>query len=56
MEGNGVNNLAVVNPPYVVNREANNTGLALPPFTLDQGYTAFPSAPCTVVGLDGLFA
>jgi len=51
MEGNGVNNLAVVNPPYVVNREANNTGLALPPFTLDQGYTAFPSAPCTVVGL-----
>jgi hypothetical protein len=51
MEGNGVNNLAVVNPPYVVNREANNTGLATPPFTLDQGYTAFPSAPCTVVGL-----
>ena len=51
MEGNGVNNLAVVNPPFVVNREANNTGLALPPFTLDQGYTAFPSAPCTVVGL-----
>jgi hypothetical protein len=51
MEGNGVNNLAVVNPPFVVNREANNTGLATPPFTLDQGYTAFPSAPCTVVGL-----
>ena len=51
MEGNGVNNLAVVNPPYVVNREANNTGLSLPPFTLDQGYTAFPSAPCTAAGL-----
>jgi Carboxypeptidase regulatory-like domain/TonB dependent receptor/TonB-dependent Receptor Plug Domain len=51
MEGNGVNNLAVVNPPYVVNREANNTGLATPPFTLDQGYTAFPSAPCTAAGL-----
>jgi hypothetical protein len=51
MEGNGVNNLAVVNPPYVVNREANNTGLATPPFTLDQGYTAFPSSPCTVVAL-----
>lgn len=51
MERSGVNNLAVVNPPYVVNREANNTGLALPPFTLDQGYTAFPSAACTVVGL-----
>ena len=51
MEGNGVNNLAVVNPPYVVNREANNTGLSLPPFTLDQGYTAFPSAPCTAAAL-----
>ena len=51
MEGNGVNNLAVVNPPYVVNREANNTGLATPPFTLDQGYTAFPSAPCTAAAL-----
>lgn len=52
MEGNGVNNLAVVNPPYVVNREANNTGLATPPFTLDQGYTAFPSAPCTAAALE----
>jgi hypothetical protein len=51
MEGNGVNNLAVVNPPYVVNREANNTGLSLPPFTLDQGYSAFPSAPCTAAAL-----
>jgi hypothetical protein len=52
MEGNGVNNLAVVNPPYVVNREANNTGLATPPFTLDQGYTAFPGAPCTAAALE----
>jgi hypothetical protein len=52
MEGNGVNNLAVVNPPFVVNREANNTGLPLPPFTLDQGYTAFPSAPCTAAALE----
>ena len=56
MEGNGVNNLAVVNPPYVVNREANNTGLALPPFTLDQGFTAFPSAPCTAAGLQNFSA
>ena len=47
MEGNGVNNLAVVNPPYVVNRDENNTGLALPVTTLDQGYAAFPAAACT---------
>lgn len=47
MEGNGVNNLAVVNPPYVVNRDENNTGLALPATTLDQGYAAFPAAACT---------
>ncbi|MGH9683564.1 MAG: TonB-dependent receptor domain-containing protein [Candidatus Acidiferrales bacterium] len=51
MEGNGINNMAVINPPNVVNREANNTGLSLPPFTLDQGYTAFPSAPCTATAL-----
>ena len=47
MEGNGVNNLAVVNPPFVVNRDENNTGLSLPLTTLDQGYSAFPAAACT---------
>ena len=47
MEGNGVNNLAVVNPPNVVPREQNNTGLALPVTTLDEGYSDFPPAGCT---------
>jgi len=47
MEGNGVNNLAVVNPPFVVARDEDNTGLPLPATTLDQGYSAFPAAACT---------
>jgi hypothetical protein len=49
MEGNGVNNMAVVNPPNVeLHNEVNNTGAALqyPTTTLDQGYTPF-SAACT---------
>jgi hypothetical protein len=49
MEGNGVNNMAVVNPPYVeLHNEVNNTPATLmyPATTLDQGYTAF-SAACT---------
>jgi hypothetical protein len=49
MEGNGVNNMAVVNPPYVeLHNELNNSGAALlyPVTTLDQGYTPF-SAACT---------
>ncbi len=51
MEGVGVNNLADVNPPYVVNREENNTGLAEPVTTLDQGYSSFPAASCTAAAL-----
>ena len=49
MEGNGVNNMAVVNPPNVeLHDEVNNSGagLAYPVTTLDQGYTPF-SAACT---------
>jgi hypothetical protein len=49
MEGNGVNNMAVVNPPNVeLHNELNNSGDALlfPVTTLDQGYTPF-SAACT---------
>ncbi|MGB7137428.1 MAG: TonB-dependent receptor, partial [Acidobacteriaceae bacterium] len=49
MEGNGVNNMAVVNPPNVeLHNEVNNSGTALqyPVTTLDQGYTPF-SAACT---------
>ena len=49
MEGNGVNNMAVVNPPNVeLHNEQNNSGAALlyPVTTLDQGYTPF-SAACT---------
>lgn len=49
MEGNGVNNMAVINPPNVeLHNEVNNSGAALeyPATTLDQGYTQF-SAACT---------
>jgi len=49
MEGNGVSNMAVVNPPNVeLHNELNNSGAALlyPLTTLDQGYTPF-SAACT---------
>jgi hypothetical protein len=49
MEGNGVNNMAVVNPPNVeLHNEINNTASTLmyPATTLDQGYTPF-SAACT---------
>ncbi len=54
MEGNGVGNMAVVNPPYVVTREEENTGLPLPLTTLDQGYSAFPAAACTAAALMAL--
>ncbi|MGA7156242.1 MAG: carboxypeptidase regulatory-like domain-containing protein [Acidobacteriaceae bacterium] len=53
MEGNGVNNMAVVNPPNVeLHNEDNISGAALlyPVTTLDQGYTPF-SAACTTAEL-----
>ena len=58
MEGNGVNNMAVVNPPNTIqNQELNNTGAALnyPGSTLDQGYTTF-SAACTPAQLQAFAA
>lgn len=56
MEGNGVNNLAVVNPPNVVGRVEDNTGLGAPATTLDQGYASFPAAACTAAGLQAFSA
>jgi Carboxypeptidase regulatory-like domain/TonB dependent receptor/TonB-dependent Receptor Plug Domain len=49
MEGNGVNNMAVINPPNVIMTNIlNNSGAALnlPATTLDQGYSTFSTA-CT---------
>ncbi len=54
MEGNGVNNLAIINPPNVVSRLEDNTGAAEPLTTLDQGYSAFPAAACTAALLEAL--
>ncbi len=54
MEGNGVNNMAVINPPQVImHDELNNTasaGYNYPLTTLDQGYSTF-SAACTAAQL-----
>ena len=53
MEGNGVNNMAVINPPNVIMTNiVNNTGTALnyPATTLDQGYSTFSTA-CTAAQL-----
>jgi hypothetical protein len=50
MEGNGVNNMAVVNPPNVeLHNENNISGASLlyPGTTLDEGYLPFVSAACT---------
>ena len=55
MEGNGINNMALINPPKVIqNVETNNTGAGLnyPATTLDQGYTPFAGATaCTAAQL-----
>jgi hypothetical protein len=56
MEGNGVNNMAVVNPPNVVGRVEDNTGLSEPATTLDEGYASFPAAACTAAGLQAFSA
>jgi hypothetical protein len=56
MEGNGVGNMAIVNPPNtLLHTEINQTGAALnyPVTTLDQGYSAF-SAVCTPAQLVAL--
>jgi hypothetical protein len=55
MEGNGVNNMAVINPPNVImHDELNNAasaGYNYPVSTLDQGYSTF-SAACTAAQLE----
>jgi hypothetical protein len=51
MEGNGLNNMAVANPPYQVSRDENNNGLAEPLTTFDEGYASFPAAACTAQAL-----
>ena len=56
MEGNGVSNMAVANPPNtLLHTETNLTGAALnyPVTTLDEGYTTF-SAACTPAQLVAL--
>jgi hypothetical protein len=52
MEGNGLNNMAVANPPYQVARDENNNGLPEPLTTLDEGYSSFPAAACTAAALE----
>ncbi len=59
MEGNGVNNMAVVNPPNVImHDELNNStssGWNYPVTTLDQGYSTFAAA-CTATQLQAYAA
>ncbi len=58
MEGNGVSNMAIVNPPNTIqNQELNNTSATqnYPVTTLDQGYTTF-SAACTAAQLQAFAA
>jgi hypothetical protein len=51
MEGNGVNNMAVVNPPNVIMTDLRNLITTdIPQTTLDQGYSTFSSA-CTAAQL-----
>jgi hypothetical protein len=51
MEANGVNNLPYQNPPFVTAHDSNFFGNALPGTTLDQGFTGFPPAACTLAAL-----
>jgi hypothetical protein len=55
-EGNGLNNLAIANPPYQVARDENNNGLSAPVTTLDEGYSSFPAAACTAAALQAFSA
>jgi carboxypeptidase family protein/TonB-dependent receptor-like protein len=51
MEGNGLSNMAVLNPPNVVTTDSKAGALdILPASTLDQGYASFSSA-CTATQL-----
>src|SRR6202012_2587936 len=56
MEGNGVNNMAVVNPPNVIMTDVKNLNSTdLPATTFDQGYSTFSSA-CTAAQLEAFAA
>lgn len=59
MEGNGVNNMAVINPPNVImhdeRNDASSAGFNYPVTTLDQGYSTF-SAACTAAQLQAYAA
>jgi Carboxypeptidase regulatory-like domain/TonB dependent receptor len=44
MEGEGVNNMAVVNPPNNISVDANYQSLAYPTTTLDEGFTPLVGA------------
>jgi hypothetical protein len=56
MEGVGLGNTAIANPPYQIARSEVNQGLPEPATTLDQGYSAFPAAACTAAGLQAFSA
>lgn len=52
MEGNGVNNMAVINPPNVIMTDIRNlSSTNVPQTTLDQGYSTFSNA-CTAAELE----
>ena len=55
MEANGVNNLPYQNPPFIQAHEVTfQKTQALPNSTLDQGFSNFPAAGCTVAALQAL--
>ncbi|HWX54368.1 MAG TPA: TonB-dependent receptor [Verrucomicrobiae bacterium] len=54
MEANGINNLPYQNPPFIQAHEVSFSGLAQPNSTLDQGFSNFPAAACTVAALQAL--
>jgi hypothetical protein len=55
MEANGVNNLPYQNPPFIQAHEVSFIpSVALPSSTLDQGFSNFPAAGCTLAALQAL--
>ncbi len=56
MEGNGISNMAVINPPNSIAISVTNNSLAAPyypQYTLSNGYTPYESS-CTITGLEAL--
>jgi len=55
MEANGVNNLPYQNPPFIQAHQVTfQKTQALPNSTLDQGFSNFPAAGCTLAALQAL--